>query len=418
MINTEKHLDLQSVLLFLMAVGVFSFNINTDKFLGISGYLWTNALIGLFIGWSFILCMKNNRGKIFWSKFYTFSILFVCVCFVSVFYSYARNDSLRETLTMVLVVCMSVFVYQYIVSKERLRRALKIYAWAGFVSSIYMFLISGVSLGTISESGRLGEELNNQNTVGITFVLVILVAIHLLKTDKTKKRWIYLIQIIVMGIAVLFTGSRNAFVLLLASLIFNLYLNAYQNHWNIVRVTVLTAGVVVLCVLLFYAVMNIPALYNVLGERLESFSQIMRGEESSIGEQSTQNRGILARRAFRWFLNSPLWAGHGVNAFSSYNSTFANGAYCYCHVGYLEILCGTGILGLILFYGPFLMCLKSGFANIKKSLNGEYCILLISLVLIFLMGEIFAVHYFYKMTWILIGLIAGLNASITEKNRI
>lgn len=404
-------IDLTTCIFFVMSTLILIFNFNGDNFLGIPAYIWSNAFIVLFVAWIVANVIKTN-GFLVWNRVFTWALLFVLMCLISVSYSYAREDSYSKTITMLIMVIMAIAIYQYVSEEENLRHSLIAFVWAAFFAAIYLF---GNSSITLSDMARIGDALGDANLVGITFAIAVAVAIHLLKTETVWYKWIYAVQIAVMTVATLFTGSRTAFMLIFAAITLNLLLHAYTNHWNIIKVFFLLILIVAISFAFYYAVMNIKPLYDILGIRILSFTQIMRGEESIYHESSTQTRGMFARRAFDWFLNSPAWLGHGIGAFASYNQTFSDGWYCFCHCGYLEVLCGVGIPGEVLFYGSFIRFLKGMVTRVTDKMGMEYCILLGTLTIEFLFGEIFLVMYYEKTTWIIFALMAGIYEQVNKR---
>ena len=388
---------ISGIVMFLMTLCVLVFNYTDEGLLGIPGYLWVNILISGFIALQVLITLKN-KGKIRWNKVYNSSIFFILLCFLSTFYSFAPDASFDRARRMIIMVGMSICIFQY--SSKNLKNseiALKSFSWAGFLGAIYLLVNS--SLGQ-----RLGSLIGDANLVGITFSFAASIAIYIFKTEN---KIIYLVQIIILSFTILMTGSRTSMGLMITTIIGNIYIAAYQKNWKIRNIILITIGVIAGLLGFLYALMNIPILYDVLGMRVLSFYQITHGQTSVYGETSTQFRALYARRGFEWFLESPIW-GNGINAYPAYNATFADGRFCFSHCEYAEILSGLGILGFIAYFFPYFKMGTSAIRRGKTPESTELKVLLFTLIVQLLLGSIFLVMYYEKPTWILFALMASI----------
>ena len=378
-----------------MTFMIDAFNYNMTNFMGLPYATWTNICVIIFIMWVIFAYIIPAHGIVIFNKYSVFQYLFILMSFISLIYTYNFNDTLDRVKRLLIVFILYICIYQFASEKENLRKCLKMYVWAAFAASVYM--VSGSDL-----SARIGGLLGDANQVGITLAFAATVAMYVLKTEA---KIIYILPIILQGYAILFTGSRTAFVLLLLAIVCNICISAYQYHWKIryiLLAAIIMAGIIYG---IFYAVMNMEILYDILGIRIESFIAIMQGETTSYQETSTQFRLIYMRRAFEWFLQSPLW-GNGIGAFASYNDSFIDGRYCFSHCDYTELLSALGLPGFILFFYPLLIYIRSIFDFRGVNISREYRILLGSLTIEFLVGEVFLVMHYQKETWILLALLA------------
>ena len=397
---------ISTVLLFLLTSFTFIFNYNESRFFGIPAYTWVNIFIVLFIAFTLLRCISSN-GKLAWDRTFKWPVLFIIMCFISIIYSYASSDTADRCRRMLIMLALMLAVFQFVQASEKnLIRGLKVFVWSGFLASVYLF-----SHSNVLRELRIGRAIGDPNLVGFTLVFASTMAIHFLKEEGKK---VYILPIATMGAAIILTGSRASFGLLIAAIVANVYLTAYQRKWNILKVTFITLLFGGIIVWGLYLVMNVPVLYNVLGMRLLSFYQITHGMESVYHESSTQTRMLFIQRGFEWFLNSPLWLGHGINSFPAYNATFSIGWYSFSHCDYIEILSGVGIPGIVFFFAPYVTWIKDFFKR-GESKSQKYKILMLSLVIEFLLGEIFLCTYYEKGTWILFALLAALGRISEEQ---
>lgn len=389
--------SISGTVMLLMTSCVLVFNYTDKGLLGIPGYLWVNILISGFIALQILIALRNN-GRILWSKVYNYSIMFIILCFLSTFYSFAPDASFDRTRRMIIMVALSICVFQYSsTSFKNLIFSLKSFSWAGFLGAIYLLMNS--NLGQ-----RLGSLIGDANLVGITFSFAASIAIYIFKTEH---KVVYLVQIAVISFTVLMTGSRTSMGLLIAAIMGNIYLIAYQKKWKMRYVILITIGVIAGLLGFLYALMNVTILYDVLGIRVFSFYQITHGQTSVYRETSTQFRALYAKRAFEWFLERPVW-GNGINAYPAYNAIFVDGRFCFSHCEYTEILSGLGILGFIAYFFPYFKMGISAMRRGRTSESKELKVLLLTLIAELLLGSIFLVMYYEKPTWILIALMASI----------
>ena len=134
--------SISGLLMLLMTSCVLVFNYTDKGLLGIPGYLWVNMLISGFIALQIVIALMNS-GRIRWSKVYNYSVIFILLCFLSTFYSFAPDASLDRTRRMIIMVVLSVCIYQYSsTSIANLTFALKSFSWAGFFGAIYLLMNS------------------------------------------------------------------------------------------------------------------------------------------------------------------------------------------------------------------------------------------------------------------------------------
>ena len=399
--SITKHSTFEDLLFTLMCICVYIFNFATGRILFLSGYMITNLLLGGFIVWSLFKSLRYHL--MVWNKIYTLAILFVFFGFLSSIGAYSVSDTLAKVRTMFLVVLLSMCIFKYIVDEDKLDFALNVYVWAGTICAMYLLLNTN-----IGSDVRIGRVIGDINLVGISLAIANTIALYLLFTDKRK---CHIVQIIIMGIVILLTGSRTAFAIFVVSIILVIYATAFVRKWKFRYVLLATILIIIAGLIIWHLIMTVPALYNSLGIRVVSFLQIQRGERSVINEQSTQTRRTLAKQALAWFEEKPI-LGNGIGSFPMYNATALGGKYEFSHCNYTEILSGEGIIGFILYYGIFAYALCIGLFSKVKS---KYNIILIALVIEYIVGDIGLVVYYEKVTWITIAIIAGLIIKIKNE---
>lgn len=402
--NTLERVTFTDISFFLMMLTVYLFNFNTDRLMGLSGNSITNICVLLFMACSGFQTLKAQTIK--WNYVYLYLSVFLMISLVSCFASYCFEDSVSKLETLLLVFTLSFLIFQYITREHKLAFALRTYSLSGFITAIYILLKTGITNGD-----RLGDVVGDSNLIGITLALSCTAAMFLLYYDSdggiarrgTKLR--YLIRIITMGLIVFLTGSRTASLLLIIAAVILIYVSASVYQWKASKVLLITAFLGAALLACGWLIMNVPYFYSTLGVRIISFFQVVTGQTSQIQEQSTTIRGVFAVRAFKWFLERPIF-GNGIGAFPAYNQTFTDGWYCFSHCNYTELLASVGLLGFLAYYGIFIKGLFQAVWN--RSSYTLYTPLLIAFLIETLIGDIGLVVYYEKVTWILIALIAAM----------
>ncbi len=395
---------LTKLLFFVSCLFVFVFDKNTTiRIAGVPLFQVNNALIVILVVWQIASCIRQG-GVLHISSGYGSLILFVAMSCISLVYSISFSATFDRVKRLVIVLAYSIAIYQTSRHKTSLHFYLKAFAWSGVAAALFL-LISPQYRGSYGLV-RLGSAIGDENYVGITMAYAVCVLIYLYKVEKKK---ICLAGIGIVSGAVFLSGSRTAFVLLLLAVIGNVYFTAYQKKWKAGRVIGVSIVLLLLVIGVLYLVMNIPMLYNSIGVRIESFFDIMNGQKSSFNERSTQNRIRMMNTAMSMFYESPIW-GKGINSFLGLYGGF-------CHCDYTELLSGLGAIGFSLFFGPFVGMMFSMRKVKHESKSMDLAALLMTLVLMFLLGEILLVMHYEKLTWILFALIFSIRDVVLQHEK-
>ncbi len=310
--------------------------------------------------------------------------VFFCFSFLSGLWALDINPTLDTSKSLFLVFVVNILLSFVIETKEDIRNILFANLFALGLYLLYVLL--NVDLSQLGED-RLGADmlgsLWNANDVGLKFCVGFALALYF-ALDKKYKKWrllFFAVAILFAGIG-LFTGSRKVFLMLIG--IATLFMFLYSKHKLIgIAIAALAA------VALYFAIMKIEPLYNVLGERLENLIEGLFGEGTTEGSFNT--RGEMIKLGFEWFLERPL-LGYGMNNFSVLYEQ-ATGASMYAHNNFVEILVNGGLVGFILYYFIygyiFIKLFRPAF--IERDLMA---ILLFSINLILLILQVALVSYY------------------------
>lgn len=393
-----KFLNLEKILLLFTIVFIFIFNYQTTGY----GNIITNGLIILFIVYELIRILK--KGKVKKIKEIITLILFVVICGFSYLYSYNPTDTLAKVKTMIILVFLLISILKFLENDEcNFEYFLKIIAFSGILSCVYMFLNSEWKSGI-----RVDNIIGDSNQVGAYLAYSFSVLFYLYKSKKVKS--IYAISgMILIFCCNIISGSRSALlVTFLGAVIFS-FMTIKKNKTMILKII----GIVFISIVglygLYYLIMNNETLYQIIGNRFVSFFEIISGKQSSINETSTQTRAYLISLAWNMFTRNPgtILFGNGIGYFASYWVS-VGGRYAFCHNNYLELLSGVGIIGTILYYYTYIKTLIIQMKEYKTNHSDKSALCLVILIQIFLMHW-FVVFYYQKCEMLFLAIMVYLN---------
>lgn len=200
-----------------------------------------------------------------------------------------------------------------------------------------------------------------------------------------------LLAIGAVAFAVCMTGSRKSLVVLG----FFPVLVSIQMITKIRASTLLLGGVLAaaLCLLAMFLAPTVP---TKIIEGSKEITAVQRALEYE-GNNSFETRVDMIHKALRLWQQAPL-VGNGLDAFgrmSDYGT--------YAHNNYAELLCGTGLLGTLLFYAMHLYILYKA-SQLRGPLR-LYCFLFVFLLIVLDVGY---VSYHRKQTIMILMVLASI----------
>lgn len=295
------------------------------------------------------------------------------------------------------IVCVAVLflIHSSIGLGTSIDTILKCYFVATLVNAVYV--IFAIDLAQLGETQLGGTLMDGWNGNGIGFMMAngVLIGYYLFEKCKNKPLKIfYLVAILGLTVLTLYTGSRTAFIMLVAELVLYFWMRHPEKIAKNIAITVLVI------VIGLYLVMNVESFYNVLGVRLEGLFALFSGEGDV--DSSANIRNIFMENGKEWFSEQPL-LGHGINNYKVLNRE-ATGRYTYAHNNFIEIAVDFGIVGLVLYYAAYAYLIFRLFQLLKTdSLN----VLLLSALIASLLSQYGTVSYydFYQNFLLLLGFL-------------
>jgi O-antigen ligase len=256
------------------------------------------------------------------------------------------------------------------------------------LGSVALALLFNIGIGIEYDiGGRVNIFGDNQNSVGMRMsisIVILILAVVQNRLQIGKIRYLLLLPIPIMMIFMAETGSRVALLSFLLVFITGIFLFKTKNVWG--RIALLAAGSLALIYIWQFLMQS-----EILKLRLLQSTQ----------EGDLSGRGIIWKTLIPLIKSNPIF-GVGETGYQYFSQT-AFGEIKSPHNVILEVLCYTGITGLIL-YLIFLFRIFLRSIQVYKSLN----ILLPLLLLIPVMGLLVSGQILYvKIGWIIFTYITG-----------
>lgn len=347
----------------------------------------TLSIVGLvlFVACSLFKTIANHK-----QSFNT--VLFLYAVFLTIcYYNHISGNTISPTNSARLMGALFrnaiffYFIYQYMRVRS-FEVVVKVFFYVAVLGSIFMLLLQRSLTGgfVMRDAGGL-----NGNSMAIYNALVICMLV--VKGEARKKRNIIIILFLLLFCVL--AGTRKAIIALC------LGLGMYYSLKNPSKIIGNVSKLLVLFVIIYFVLMEIPFIYDLIGNRFESLFEFTKGGET---DDSTDTRNHFIELGLEYFALRP-YAGYGVGCFETLPGAFGT----YSHNNYIELLFSVGIPGTLVYYSMYLYLLLKG-VKIWIENKSEFAILSISIVIICLFMDYAMVSYFDRPTYFLIALIGQM----------
>jgi len=353
------------------------------------------ALLFILMVYIYIVAVKS---KLIINSTMIFMLVFIFVCGLSYIVAIDKNLVISDLKTLVQIFILVSALVNYMDSEDKVKIVLKYHIYSATIVSIYVLLKSNITQGN-----RLGGVLGNENAVGMIVGIGLLLALYFIIYEK---RYSYFILISFMCPVILLTGSRKAILMIPLSIFIILFLNSRKSFEK--KLKFLLVALITL-IILYFVIFTIPSVYGTLGVRLESLLNYLK-DDGNI-DSSIQQRDFMIRSGFDWFLDRPI-LGYGI---ANYRVLLRRAIYyeAYSHNNFIELLVGTGIMGMISFYLIYFDLLMKLIKHFNKSNVLIYVMWSLNFTIV-LLGTAM-VHYKSKSFFIILALSSVLTNNLMYK---
>ena len=353
----------------LSLIFYFLVEINADLFIHRSLYIIAVGMLLVSFFNHISLNIIRNRSFVQWA------VPWIIMTMFSILYSVG----LSQTVTAVFTIGARLFVMLLLIqrcnnSSVFLLDYIKLFIITQIINTLYILSIVDLSILGHTQLGRSIDERWNSNSIGIglayTVFAIFVILYHNVLKSKFEKTIFFLCMVLFVTV-ILLTGSRKALFIFVVSILM-FYLLSSDLNSILPRIML----VILILIVIWWLIMNIEALYRVLGVRVERLLYSLLGD-SNVNDISVNTRKRLIEYGAMWIKEKPI-LGYGMNTFEiKYGN--ATGQYWYSHNNYIEVTEGTGIIGAITYYWVFIRFIKR---SLKKSFQNWRIVLALSLVIL------------------------------------
>lgn len=340
--HQKGSLSLETIQDFFMVLYMFAICAHQTN-IGFDFYFSLCSFIGFF-GFGLLSSIQKKRFRI--NGFLVWFLMFVFYSYLSA--SWAPSSAVQGIFDYTSVYLQIIGSIWCIINRvnrfEDIEKICKYILVALFYTCILIFFLTPFDAwGTQRVGSIVGlnpNDLGMRMAVGITLSLYFVIQ---------KKKSVYIILYVAFFSMVMFSGSRKALFLALASSILCLIFVKKENLTSKVFIKKLFILLVIafLIIIVYYLVMKVKVFYDVIGFRLETMLDSFNGDAQA--DNSMYVRNLFIKHAWNLFLDHPL-LGYGLDSFEDYMVEINFGYNYYSHNNFVEILSTLGSIGFLIFY--------------------------------------------------------------------
>lgn len=292
-------------------------------------------------------------------------------------------ESSSSTLRGMIILMIAFYVFSNICSDARnIQSVLYCYITSTLINSVYLYSIMDFSAVNDEIRIGLGLELWNANAIGMLGAISFWIASFLLsfyKNSDIKKVFLSLCAVDFLVLTFL-SGSRTALIFFGCTPL--LYLVLTGGKKKLLRI----AEVLLIVLLVYFLLINIPFLYNVIGYRIEGALDLYLHGDSAEG--SAAFRLLFIQNGFKWFKEKPIF-GHGTASYAFYNNLYLS-IDAYSHNNFVELLVNHGLIGFVIYYYIYAVLIY----RLGKQKKSKQQTLILSLLIMRLISHYGSVAYY------------------------
>lgn len=328
-------------LIFLVLSLTISFALGDANY---GAYVLFVCLFGLIV---FYLIREQGVIKFKLTSLHAYMLLFISACYLSTINAIEPSVAFSRSFDIVKIFFMLIILYMCYQDKKSVDTLLKIGMWTGYIVCFYTVYFYGLDyfITVLSSSARIANDALNANTVGLLGANAIVMTLYYMLYDRP--RWWNIIALPTLGILAA-TGSRKALVFVVVGTVL-LFIFRSLRSANVVNSIAKIIGSLLALTIVGVAVLQLPMFSEVL-DRMSSMIDAFFGTG---GDSSTIIRLALVDIGWDLFYQSPI-TGVGVNNPSVYTFFLYGKENYYLHNNYIELLAGTGVIGLLAYYSMYI----------------------------------------------------------------
>lgn len=353
-----------------------------------------------FLGWTALSIVSKNTLSL--SKYTLWYLGMIGISFVS--FIWASDVAFDSIYTMIVTLLITLCFVHTINSYEKLELCFRTFVISADVMGILL-----VVTGQLDFSGVMGERLGqsitgNANIFSALLMIAVAFASWLfVYKEKKFSKIVYLASFVFLLLLMAISGGRKTVIAVVLCLVWFILTKDsktfFKKFKNLIKVILVVLA-------LYFSIMKVPFLYEVIGERFEGLFSMLSGGSSSVS--SDKLRQQLIKIGIEGWMQKPV-LGHGLDTYKFYNQRIT-GHFYYAHNNYVELLYDLGIIGLVLYYSFIVSLAHKLFKGWKN--NPPINSMGIGLILLLVIYDFGGISYYASLMQIvlcLVGLIAYSN---------
>ncbi|WP_027639086.1 O-antigen ligase family protein [Clostridium cadaveris] len=366
----------------------------------------SNALAFILIGLIWFRFFINKE-KLKFNKILLLYLIFILICAGTIFYAISPNVSIVKLKTLILLFLFMISLETYIDTIDDIKRIMKYFICAGFITSIYILVTSN-----FANIERFGGELGNVNSIGMIIGISTTFCFYFIIENK---RYDYIILFVVMFFNILLTGSRKSVLFIMLNMMIILFCRNRKSFKKILKIIIF---MFILLGVVYYALFKIPIIYEVIGERFESLFAFVNGDSAKEG--SVYIRAYMTKFGLDMFRNRPF-TGYGLDCYR-FLLLHDYGKFTYAHNNYVELMVDTGIFGVTVYYLTHIVAIKDLWYVTEETNNKTLCYTFIAIIISYIVLSTSLIYYeekHFAIVLVLSSLIPKILKRMTiEKNEL
>lgn len=349
----------------------------------------------LFMLMLFLTVLKTvmNKSMISVDLPNVFMALFISYTLLSSFWVMSQTGVDERVATLFNLVMLYMSIRLNISSMKDLRVILNAIIVGTIIMCIYTVYYYGpvYIVQQISVGGRIGQEINQVNGMGMYCAILIAIMFYMLLYEK---KWLYIAFAPLALFVLLGCGSRKGFMLAFVGVFVILFFKAGNKKLLVVFGAIMTMAIFVYLIYEF-------AETNYFFYRLSQALALV--DSNDVTEGSISVRSQMIKFGWELFKQNPI-KGYGIMQYE-YLYGLKYGAPRPAHNTYIQVLVGFGAIGFVFYYGIYLYVIKNVIVFLKK--NIRYVVLIASIVVVMLFNDIGANMINHKYGYIFMGFLAS-----------
>ena len=359
----------------------------------VTAYGETSIITVLFLGSATTVFLLKSKGsvEIKIEPFFVFGILMICYSGLSSIWALEPYYSNKMTRNLFVTFICCVLIYLAYSKDDDTWDLMRSIKWGGYLMMIHQIRYYGIKqlLSMLVNMTRM-TEIINANTLGM-FISIGCV-IEIMEIAKNKRLTFSSPLLIPSILVVAATQSRKAMLVLAIGILLSFCLYTIDRR-HIFRSIIII--IIFICISYFLLkILNSSPLFAGISNRMTMLFNFIQ-EDEDIGH-SLEARQEMIEIGWQQFLKTPI-LGVGIDNAQVVARNQTNGRIiAYLHNNYIELLCGGGCVGFMIYYSRYLyfvLCLGRSY-RIQK---GDYipCVIFLAILLAIDYGF---VSYFSRVT--------------------